>query len=46
MDEFRVRTRIIDPVGSDDRTVLRSFLAPLGLDFEDDVARLVWLKPP
>jgi len=37
MDEFRVRTRIIDPVGSDDRTVLRSFLAPLGLDFEDDV---------
>lgn len=36
MDEFRVRTRIIDPVGSDDRTVLRSFLAPLGLDFEDD----------
>lgn len=37
MDEFRVRTRIIDPVGSDDRTILRSFLAPLGLDFEDDV---------
>jgi len=37
MDEFRVRTRIIDPVGSDDRIVLRSFLAPLGLDFEDDV---------
>lgn len=37
MDEFRVRTRIIDPVGPDDRMVLRSFLAPLGLDFEDDV---------
>jgi [citrate (pro-3S)-lyase] ligase len=37
MDEFLVRTSIIDPVGPDDRIVLRSFLAPLGLDFEDDV---------
>ncbi len=36
MDEFRTRTRIIDPVGPEDRTMLQAFLAPLGLDFEDD----------
>lgn len=36
MDEFRARTRIIDPIGQDERSMLRTFLAPLGLDFEDD----------
>ncbi len=36
MDEFRARTRIINPIGPEDRNMLRTFLAPLGLDFEDD----------
>ena len=37
MDEFRARTRIIDPLGPDDRESIRGFLAPLGLELEDDV---------
>lgn len=37
MDEFRIHTRIIDPPGDSERTMLAAFLAPLGLDLEDDV---------
>ena len=37
MDEFRIRTRILDPLGSADREALGCFLAPLGLVFEADV---------
>lgn len=37
MDEFRIHTRIIDPPGADERAMLADFLAPLGLDLEDDV---------
>lgn len=36
MDEFRIHTRIIDPIGEDERAMLAAFLSPLGLDFEDD----------
>lgn len=37
MDEFRIRTRILDPLGALDREALGSFLAPLGLELEADV---------
>ncbi|HUW71224.1 MAG TPA: [citrate (pro-3S)-lyase] ligase [bacterium] len=37
MDEFRIHTHIIDPIGADERAMLAAFLSPLGLDFEDDV---------
>jgi [citrate (pro-3S)-lyase] ligase len=37
LDEFKARTRIIDPLGPDDRESIRNFLAPLGLELEDDV---------
>jgi [citrate (pro-3S)-lyase] ligase len=37
LDEFRVRARILDPLTTADREKLRGFLAPLGLDFEDDI---------
>jgi len=37
MDEFRIHTRIIDPPGANERAMLAAFLAPLGLDLEDDV---------
>ena len=37
MDEFRIRTRILDPLGPLDREALAGFLAPLGLEFEADI---------
>jgi len=37
VDEFRIRTRILDPLGPLDRKALACFLAPLGLELEADV---------
>lgn len=44
MDEFRIHTRIIDPIGEDERAMLAAFLSPLGLDFEDDAELSVMVE--
>ena len=41
MDEFRIRTRILDPLGAADRKALEDFLVPLQLDLERDVETAV-----
>jgi [citrate (pro-3S)-lyase] ligase len=37
LDEFRIRTRILDPLGPLDRKALGGFLTPLGLELEADI---------
>ena len=37
MDEFRIRTRVLDPLGAAERSALSQFLAPIGLELEANV---------
>jgi [citrate (pro-3S)-lyase] ligase len=37
LDEFRIRARVLDPLGAAEREALARFLSPLGLELESDV---------
>jgi [citrate (pro-3S)-lyase] ligase len=37
LDEFRIRARVLDPLGAAEREALARFLSPLGLELEADV---------